>query len=231
MAEGGVVYNAGGGYSMATPIDTIEDLMRVLDEHPQWLEAMRARLLSREILELPSVVARLAHSVDERFDRVEVRMDRLEAGLEGLRQDNAPIKAAYARNAAVLQADLIAARFGLSFTRVLTSDEVTALSRTEGMADVPVNEMISFRSADLVIEGADAAGETCYVTAEISFTLDERDTARAARNAGLLARCTGRPAHPAVAGLRVDDRIRSVVETGGVYWHELTPEHLKIRAD
>ena len=223
---------------MATPIDTIEDLMQVLDDHPQWLEAMRVRLLSREILEMPGVVARLARSVDERFDRtdermdrLDARMDRLEAGLEGLRQDNAPIKAAYARNAAVLQADLIAAHFGLSFTRVLTGDEVTALSRTEGMADVPVNDVISFRGADLVIQGADAAGETCYVTAEISFTLDERDTARAARNAGLLARCTGRTAHPAVAGLRLDDRIRSVVRTGGVYWHELTPEHLKIRAD
>ena len=36
-----------------TTISSIEDLMRVLDENPTWLEAMRARLLTRELLELP----------------------------------------------------------------------------------------------------------------------------------------------------------------------------------
>ena len=35
-------------------IDTIEDLVRVLDDHPDWREAVRARLLSRELLDLPS---------------------------------------------------------------------------------------------------------------------------------------------------------------------------------
>ena len=35
-------------------IDTIEDLVRVLDDHPDWREAVRVRLLSRELLELPS---------------------------------------------------------------------------------------------------------------------------------------------------------------------------------
>ena len=37
-----------------TRIDTVEDLVRVLDDHPEWREAVRARLLSRELLELPS---------------------------------------------------------------------------------------------------------------------------------------------------------------------------------
>ena len=37
---------------MAT-IDTISDLMRVLDTHPEWLEAMRARLLTSDVLEMP----------------------------------------------------------------------------------------------------------------------------------------------------------------------------------
>ena len=35
-------------------IDTIEDLVRVLDDHPDWREAVRARLLSRQLLDLPS---------------------------------------------------------------------------------------------------------------------------------------------------------------------------------
>ena len=39
-------------------IDTIEDLVRVLDDHPDWLEAVRARLLSRELVGLPSQFSR-----------------------------------------------------------------------------------------------------------------------------------------------------------------------------
>ena len=55
----------------APAIRTIEDLMQVLDAHPQWLEAMRARLLTREVLELPQTVANLAKTTNERFDKVE----------------------------------------------------------------------------------------------------------------------------------------------------------------
>ena len=34
-------------------INTIEDLMQILDENPEWLEAMHTRLLTHELLELP----------------------------------------------------------------------------------------------------------------------------------------------------------------------------------
>ncbi len=34
-------------------IDTIEDLIQVLDEKPEWAEALRVRLLSSELIELP----------------------------------------------------------------------------------------------------------------------------------------------------------------------------------
>ena len=54
---------------MATAtINTIEDLIRVLDENPEWLEAMRARLLTRELIELPRRFAEFAASTDQRFD-------------------------------------------------------------------------------------------------------------------------------------------------------------------
>ena len=36
---------------MAT-INTIEDLVQILDDNPRWLEAIRARLLTREVLEM-----------------------------------------------------------------------------------------------------------------------------------------------------------------------------------
>lgn len=48
----------------STAINTIEDLVRIMDNHPEWVEAMRVRLLSREVLELPQTMARLAETVD-----------------------------------------------------------------------------------------------------------------------------------------------------------------------
>lgn len=36
--------------NMNYTIDTVEDLVRILDEHPQWLDALRARLLPPAVL-------------------------------------------------------------------------------------------------------------------------------------------------------------------------------------
>ena len=44
-------------------IDTIEDLIALLDRHPQWLDALRSRLLTSDLLELPARFAALAEQV------------------------------------------------------------------------------------------------------------------------------------------------------------------------
>lgn len=38
-------------------INTIDDFLQVLDENPKWVEALRARLLSRQLIELPEKFA------------------------------------------------------------------------------------------------------------------------------------------------------------------------------
>ena len=55
---------------MAT-IDTISDLMRVLDTHPEWLEAMRARLLTSDVLEMPRRLEAYVESTNRRLEAVE----------------------------------------------------------------------------------------------------------------------------------------------------------------
>ena len=70
----------------ATTITTIEDLMRVLDENPEWLEALRTRLLTRELIELPRRFAEFAASVDQRFDEQGKAIARLEQRVGGLEQ-------------------------------------------------------------------------------------------------------------------------------------------------
>ena len=199
-----------------TTINTIEDLMRVLDEHPQWLEAMRARLLTRELLELPRVVAEFAAATQQRFDRLE--------------SDVGVLKGAHARNVAVEQADVLVEAMGLVYRRTLAREDVRALVRSADTSDIPRNELLSFRLADLIVEAEDTEGETCYIAVEASFTVNGRDTARAIRNAGFLERFTGRPARAAIAGERMDNRIHDSVETGTVFWHQLDRRSLHVEA-
>ena len=215
----------------ATKIDTIEDLIRVLDDHPEWLEAMRARLLTRELLELPQRLAEFIEAANQRFDRVEERLDRVEG-----RQDRAEtllgklidnvgnLKGAHAKSVAKEEADIIANSLGLRLTRLLTGQEVGELALGQDAADLPRNELLSFRRADIVMEAADADGAPCYVAVEVSYTVNGRDTTRAVRNADMLTRFTGKPARAVVAGLQIDDRVRSDVESGAIFWHEMVED-------
>ena len=70
-----------------TTFNNIDDLLRILDENPQLLDAVRARVLTRELLALPETVARLTERVDQiavRMDQLTERMDQLAARMDQL---------------------------------------------------------------------------------------------------------------------------------------------------
>ena len=228
-----------------TTINNIEDLVELLDKHPRWLDAVRARVLTRELIELPQTLARFAagtnerfdkvegemnerfDKVDQRFDKVDQRFDKVESDISGLRDDIAPLKGAHVRSAAVREAGLIAEDMGFALVRILTSEQVRILSRSESTTDISAGDLRSFRRADLIMEVTDGEGDTCYVAVEISFTANGRDTSRAVRNAGFLTSFTGKRSVAAVAGLRRDDRIDESIESGEVFWHQLDPSDLE----
>ena len=215
-------------------IHTIEDLIQLLDEKPEWADAMRARLLSRELIELPerftlfvAELNRFTEVTNRRFDALEAQIDTLEAQIgkrfNRLEADMGQIKGILARNAALEDAALIAREMGLRRLKTLSQEELWDLVDAADTSDIATDELRSFRRADLVMEAIDRAEATCYVAVEISFTVNGRDTTRAIRNAGFLTRFTQRRAHAAVAGLYRDHRIRNVIESGDVFWHEMDP--------
>ena len=223
-------------------IRTIEDFIRVLDEKPAWRDAVRSRLLTKELLELPDKFARFVERTEafmerteafmelasQRFEMVEQRLDKAESDIQGIRDDLGPLKAAHARNAAIREADLIAEAIGFTLVRKLTYEEVGALARSQDTSGIPKNELISFRRADLIVEVQDAADRCCYLAVEISFTVNGRDTRCALRNAQLLEQFTGKAAYAAVAGLRMDARIEKGIADRQVLWHPLDPEALGV---
>ena len=63
-------------------INTIDDFLQVLDENPKWVEALRARLLSRQLIELPEKFAQFIEATDKRFEMLEQRFENFEQRLD-----------------------------------------------------------------------------------------------------------------------------------------------------
>jgi methyl-accepting chemotaxis protein len=72
---------------MAFTVNDFQDLLRLLDEHPEWRDELRRRLLPQELLELPAIVRQLADqlvALTARLDQLTARVDQLTAQVEQL---------------------------------------------------------------------------------------------------------------------------------------------------
>ncbi|MDE2703732.1 MAG: hypothetical protein OXI35_01585 [Gemmatimonadota bacterium] len=231
-----------------TTIHTIEDLLSVLDEKPEWVEALRARLLTPELLNLPEKFAQFSAEMNkfvaetnkfvaetkkfmEEMNKfvaaTDRRFDSLENRVQSIQDDVGTLKGTHARSAALREAPFIAGDMGLRWVKDLTPADLWALT-DRAPADIPANELNSFRRADLIVEATNLdSGAPCYIAVEISFTANGRDTTRALRNAAFLTQFTGRRSYPAIASLRRDHRIEDLIESGEVFWYQLDREILE----
>ncbi|MDE2788696.1 MAG: hypothetical protein OXL37_18850 [Chloroflexota bacterium] len=215
-------------------INNIEDLVRILDENPEWLEAVRTRLLTRELLELPQVVAGLTQRVEDLAQRMDQlaqrvedlaqRMDQLVQRQDRMQDDLGWLKGRIIYEIARDDAALIADDMGFVLERTLVRLDLRRLTEGQDLSDLPRGEVQSFHRADLVMQVADNAGNSHYIAVEASFTVNGRDSHRALRNAELLTRFTGLPSVAAVAGVRYDRRLRDQIGSDQLYWYEIPSE-------
>ena len=188
---------------------------------------MRARLLTRELIELPEKFTLFVAEVTSFVAEANRRFDSLETGVKSVQNDTGLLKGILARNAALEEVTDVAREMSLRRTKNLTRDDLWDLIDQADTSGIPTNELRSFRRADLIMEATDQEGATCYVAVEISYTANGRDTTRALRNAGFLTRFTGRRSHAAVAGLFRDERIQDLIDSGEVAWYRLDPQILE----
>ena len=227
-----------------TTINNIDDLVRVLDENPEWAEALRTRLLTRELLELPQTVAksdaRLASieenqaeltrsqaalvsghaQLAEALARLEVRQDRMQ-------DDLGWIKGRIVYDIVRNDAGLISREMGFELEKILVRADLMELTRGQDTSDLLRGTLQSFHRADLVMQVADEEGGQQYIAVEASFTVNGRDSRRALRNAELLTRFTGLPASGAVAGVRYDWELKDQIGFEQLYWYEIPSEDLE----
>ncbi len=67
-----------------TTINTIEDLIHILDENPEWTEALRSRLLTQELLELPARFAEYTEATDGQFEAINRRFEAIDRRFEAI---------------------------------------------------------------------------------------------------------------------------------------------------
>ena len=216
------VYNS----RMTTAISAVEDLVSVLDDNPELLEATRARLLTRELLEMPNILARFAAETDRRDRENDRRLDGMDRVMHRRKTDLSILKMAYVRNVAQRDYGWMALIMGLQSARLLPVEEVDELALKLRETGVSGDDLENFRKSDMII-AADARGETVYIAVEVAFTVSRRHTGRAIRNARCLTRVTGKPASAAVIGLSLDNGVRALIESGEVYWRPLVDKYLQ----
>ena len=227
-----------------TTINSLDDFLRALDDNPSWKEAVRARILGEELLQLPARFDAFAGEMhtfvgemhtftkEQRAVNAELRSDIAElkaftedqkvwnrnatARFDRMEGDIGALKGHYIRTVSVEDAPGIASDMGLQYIRTLSRDELNRMVA----GSLPRDEARSFRNADLVMEVTDEQ-ETSYIAMEISYTADKRESDRVVRNAEIITRFTGRPARPAIASVRNDHEVAELVESGAVHWHPI----------
>jgi hypothetical protein len=80
-----------------TTVNNIADILRIIREQPEWGEALRAALLSKELLEMPQTLAEFAQVTNRRLSSLEGDVSELKAGQARLEVDVAELKAGQAR--------------------------------------------------------------------------------------------------------------------------------------
>lgn len=209
-----------------TSFNSREDFLRALEENPQWKEAVRALILSEELLQLPVQFRVFVGRVTSFIDQMEAFISDQRQFNEGFARrlgrmegDMTIFRGTYARETALRDAVGIAMDMGFQYVRTVPDEELARMAQ-RAAGSKPTNELRSFRQADFIIEATDGS-DAHYIAVETSYTADHRDTDRAQRNARFLEEFTGQAAHAVIASVRNDHYANREIDSGNVHWHPL----------
>ena len=221
-----------------TTINNMEDLIRILQERPEWQAAARSLIVGEELAQLPGGVTKLEESLaafiqatDRNFQLVHQRLERLEEGQARLEanQTRMPgqlgilIGSNFEREASRLAPRHVRRILGISRTEVVYSFEGNKTAEFNGLLDSAVeagaiteDEADELRLTDLVLAGQDQQGQRTYVVLEVSVTAQQQDADRALDRAGILEKATGLRALPAVMAATGDEDALRPIDFRGV---------------
>ena len=212
---------ATSGESTMTTITDINDLARILREHPEWRDTIRGLVLGDEVLTLPEKLASFIEATDrnfqlvhERFDRMDERFDKMDERFNKMdgRLDNT-VGTYYEYRAEKIVPSLVGQRLGLARPRVLVGGRLGVTGEFMDLADdaldegrITQDEWAEIRTSDLVLSCVRRADRAqVYFVAEVSVTASDSDIERAARRATILTGMTGSDAIAGIVTTSLDD--------------------------
>ena len=199
-------------------VSVYDDLARELQADPAKRQALRALLLTEELLELPSTIAALAAEVKElarMMRQAMLRLDHLEADVGVLKADVSVLKA----DVGVLKIDMgglkgsdlerrwqrnLPSYLGRHFRRLQVVEPADLRALLEDAVDlgqITDDEADDAALADVVARGRrpQDASEV-YVAVEVSVVVDAHHLDRALRRAEILSRVTDGVVQAVAAG-------------------------------
>ena len=196
-----------------TTINTIEDLARILRDQPTWADALRALLLTQELLDLPGRFDRFVETQQETNRLTDRRLNNIEGqlgNLQGGQYERDVRNKALARSMITLgfQGAYIAlAQDGLTDPK-LTS----AIAQAVQNGSITQDRFAELFETDIIISD----DSNRHAVIEVSITADQDDIDRAKTRAGILATITGGTVTPVVITSRLNPSQSAQAEAAGV---------------
>ena len=196
-----------------TPINTIEDLARILREQPTWADALRALLLTQELLDLPGRFDRFVETQQETNRLTDRRLNNIEGQLGNLQGGQ------YERDVRnkALARSMITLGFQGAYIS-LAQDGLTDPKLTSAIAQAVLNGSITpdgfveLFETDIII----SADNNRHAVIEVSITADQDDLTRAKTRADILTAITNGTVTPVVITSRLNPAQSAQAETAGV---------------
>ena len=144
-----------------TTVNNFVDILRIIREQPEWGEALRSALLSKEVLELPQRLAEFSEAANKRFDKLEGDVGELKEGQVRLEGDVAELKTGQVR----LEGDVAELKTGqarLEEGQALLDGRVGrlegAVERLEGAVSLLQGGFGNLRGSDYEVKVASSIG-------------------------------------------------------------------------
>ena len=202
-----------------TTVNDFTDILRIIREQPEWGEALRAALLSKELLELPQKFAEFVETANQRFAALESDVAELKGGQARLEGSVARLEGqvgnlrgnSYEQKIGNIISSIMSDRMDL-LVRVLKrvnldddSEFFDLVHDAERRGIISRQERREVTRTDIVLQERRRPGGTAmYVVIEVSTTVADHDIIRSAERAAILERVTGAQTLPIVVGAHVD---------------------------
>ena len=213
---------------MTTTVNDISDIVRILQERPDWLEVLRGIIVGEELLSLPKQLAEFVAATNDNFRLVNERLGRLETDVAELRAGHARLEgrfsnfegAEYERRVRNRLMHRVTMQFGLNARVIEMTQDIPSSPRLTSIVHRAIQsgaisreQAEDLHEADMIIADSDNR----FVVVEVAITADDDDITRALRRSEILVDAAGGFVSPTVVTANLSAYLQDFAEERKVH--------------